>query len=382
MTPDTIGERLERVGRSRRDFVAFCGQLMVAAPFGLALTSTSSSAEVAQRLEGTKRPTVVWLHFQDCTGCSESLLRTSKPDLATLLFDIIDLRYHETLMAATGHHADALLEQVVHDLPGQYVCVIEGSIPTKDQGVYMKLAGKPALKVLDDVGSKAAAVIAIGSCAAWGGMPSAGPDPTGARGVDDLLKDKSIVNLPGCPPNPYVLLSTVLQFAKYGSLPELDDKRRPKFAYDRVIHEHCPRRAHFDAGRFAKTLGDEAHEQGYCLYELGCKGPVTHAPCSTRHFNDTPDAWPIGIGAQCFGCTEKGVGFTMPLFALAPIKFATPPSTYPVVKAPSGAISPAATGVVGLVAGGLIGAGAVAAAKLSPPPTPNTAPDAKSKEQP
>jgi hydrogenase small subunit len=366
----TIGDRLKQVGTSRREFLEFCGKLMAAAPFGLALTSTNSIAEVAEKLEKTSRPSVVWLHFQDCTGCSESLLRTSKPDLATLLFDVIDLEYHETLMAAVGHHADAILEKVVREKPGKYVCVVEGSIPTKENGAYMKLAGKPALDVLEHVGGNAAAVIAIGSCASWGGMPSSGPNPTGARGVDELLTGKPIINIPGCPPNPYVLLSTVLQYATYGSIPELDDQKRPKFAYDRVIHEHCPRRAHFDAGRFAKVFGDEAHEKGYCLYELGCKGPVTHAPCSTRHFNDTPDAWPIGIGAQCFGCTEKGVGFTLPLFAQVPIKFATPPATYPEVKAPSGSVSAAATGLVGLVAGGLIGAGAVAASRLSAPPPP------------
>jgi hydrogenase small subunit len=176
-----------------------------------------------------------------------------------------------------------------------------------------------------------------------------------------------------------VLLSTVRQFASYGSLPELDEQKRPRFAYDRVIHEHCPRRAHFDAGRFAKQFGDAAHESGYCLYELGCKGPVTHAPCSTRHFNETPDAWPIGIGAQCFGCTEKGVGFTMPLFAQVPIKFATPPATYPEVKAPSGSVSPLATGLVGLVAGGLIAGGAVAASRLKAPPPPDADPGEEKK---
>ena len=151
----------------------------------------------------------------------------------------------------------------------------------KDQGIYMKLAGRPALEVLHEVTGQAAAVIAIGSCAAWGGIPSAEPNPTGAVGVDALVNGKPIVNLPGCPPNPYTLLGTVLQYARFGTLPELDDERRPKFAYDRVIHDLCPRRPHFDAGRFARQFGDEGHRQGWCLYHLGCKGPDTHAPCST-----------------------------------------------------------------------------------------------------
>jgi hydrogenase small subunit len=161
-----------------------------------------------------------------------------------------------------------------------------------------------------------------------------------------------------------------MEYTAFGKLPELDAEKRPKFAYDRMIHEHCPRRAHFDAGRFAKKFGDAGHEQGWCLYELGCKGPVTHAGCSTRHFNDTVDAWPIGIGAPCFGCTERNVGFTLPLFSKAPIKFATPPATYPTVKAPSGNIDPKSTGLAGFVAGALVGAGAVAARSLSAPPAP------------
>jgi hydrogenase small subunit len=362
---DLIGRYMLQSGTSRRQLLEFCGQLAVAAPLGLMLTSEKSHAEVVKAVESTPRPTVVWLHFQDCTGCSETLLRTSKPDLASLILDLIDLEYHETLMAAYGHHAEALLDKVVKEKPGKYVCIVEGSIPTKEQGGYMKLAGKPALKVLEEVGGKAGAVIAMGSCASWGGVPSAGPNPTGAQGVDTLLKGVPIVNIPGCPPNPYTLLGTVLEFAKYGKLPELDDKKRPKFAYDRYIHEHCPRRAHFDAGRFAKQFGDAGHEQGYCLYELGCKGPVTKAGCSTRHFNDTVDAWPIGIGSPCFGCTEQGVGFTQPIFSKATIKLATPPATYPLVKAPSGNVDPRSTGLTGFVAGVLVGAGAVAARNLS-----------------
>ncbi len=131
--------------------------------------------------------------------------------------------------------------------------------------------------MLADVAGKAAAVIAIGSCASWGGVPSSGPNPTGAVGVDALLKDKPIVNVPGCPPNPYTFLGVVLQYATAGTLPALDAEKRPLFAFDRYIHDHCPRRAHFDAGRFARQFGDEGHRHGYCLYQLGCKGPITHA---------------------------------------------------------------------------------------------------------
>jgi hydrogenase small subunit len=372
--PETIGERIARSGVSRRDFVVFCAKLMAAAPFGLALTGRARAAEVAREVAKARRLPVIWLHFQDCTGCTETLLRTSKPDLAEVILHLISLDYHETLMAAAGKAAEAALRASMRENAGKYVLVVEGSIPRKDQGVYMKIAGKPAVVLLEEVAAQAAAVIGIGSCAAWGGIPSADPDPTGAVGVAAIVKDKPIVNLPGCPPNPYTFLGTVLQYARYGTLPELDAEKRPKFAYDRDIHEHCPRRAHFDAGRFARQFGDEGHRQGWCLYHLGCKGPETHAGCSTRHFNEVVDAWPIGIGAPCIGCTEKKLAFRVPLFQVIPIHDATPPDTFAPIQAPQGSWSVPAAAVVGGVAGALLGAGYVASRKFSSVPGDESVP--------
>jgi len=360
----TVAAHLKRCGVPRRDFLQFCTQLMVAAPWGLAITEKATAAEVAREIGKARRPSVIWLHFQDCTGCTETLLRTSKPDLADLILHVISLDYHETLMSACGHQAEAALDQAVKNNAGKFVLVVEGSIPTKDQGIYMKLAGKPALNVLKDVAAQAGAIIAIGSCASWGGIPSADPNPTGAVGVDDIIKNKPIVNIPGCPPNPYTLLGVVFQFARKGTLPELDELHRPKFAFDRVIHDHCPRRAHFDAGRFTLQYGDEGHRHGWCLYKLGCKGPDTHAGCSTRHFNEIPDVWPIGIGVPCIGCTEKHLAFRVPLFDLVPIHDATPPDTYPSVHTSTGKISAAGVGVVSVIGGALGGAAWVAARRF------------------
>jgi hydrogenase small subunit len=361
---ETIAAHLKREGVSRRDFLQLCTMLMVTAPVGLAITEKSTAAEVAKVVGAAKKPSVIWLHFQDCTGCSETLLRTSKPDVADLILKIISLDYHETLMAASGYQAEAALKKAVEENAGKFVLVVEGSIPTKENGQYMILAGKTAVDTLKEVGSKAAAIIAMGSCASWGGVPSADPNPTGAVGVDSIITDKPIVNIPGCPPNPYNLLGTVLEFAVVGKLPALDEKKRPKFAYDRLIHDHCPRRAHFDAGRFASMYGDSGHREGWCLYKLGCKGPVTFAGCSTRHFNETPDVWPIGIGAPCFGCTEKGVGFNLPLFQTVDVHGATPPDTYPAVGSESGKLGAAAAGIVGVVAGVAAGAAWVTSQKL------------------
>ena len=362
---DTIAAHLAASGVNRRDFIGFCSKLMVTAPFGLALTNYLSPEAVALEIGRIRRPSVIWLHMQDCTGCTETLLRPSQPDLATLIFDVISLDYHETVMAASGHDAELALNDAMDQNDGKFVLVVEGSIPTKDNGIYLKLANKWGTDYLRDIAGRAGAIVSIGSCSSWGGVPSSGPNPTGAVGVDSIIKNKPIVNIPGCPPNPYIVLGTVLQFARTGTLPELDDKKRPKFAYDRVIHEHCPRRPHFDAGRFAKQFGDEGHRNGYCLYRLGCKGPVTHASCSTRHFNEVVDAWPIGVGAPCFGCTEQFVGYTIPAFQTVPISNATPAATYPEVETERGVVQAAATGAAGLAGGILLGAGYVAARKFS-----------------
>jgi hydrogenase small subunit len=364
-TDERIGTHVAKSGVSRRDFVVFCAKLMVAAPFGLGLTSHARAADVAREVAKARRLPVVWLHFQDCTGCTETLLRTSAPGLAELILHLISLDYHETLMAAAGKAAEAALRTSMKENAGKYVLVVEGAIPRKDNGAYMKIAGRPAVSMLEDVAAEAAAVIAIGSCASWGGIPSADPDPTGAVGVEEIVKGKPLVNIPGCPPNPYNFLATVLQYARYGTLPELDTHRRPRFAYDRTIHEHCPRRAHFDAGRFAQNFGDVGHNRGWCLYKLGCKGPDTHAGCSTRHFNEVVDAWPIGIGAPCIGCTEKALAFRVPLFQTIPIRNAKPPEMYARIESPQGKSSVPAALVVGAVAGALSGAGYVASRKFS-----------------
>jgi hydrogenase small subunit len=374
----TIDERLLRCGISRRSFLVFCSSLMIAAPYGLAITDKQTPEEVAAALGKVIRPPVIWLHFQDCTGCTETLLQTSHPDFGDLILNIISLEYHETLMAGSGLQARQALDEAVKKYSGKFILVVEGSIPTKDGGIYMKLAGRPALQVLADIGAQAAAIVAIGSCASWGGIPSADPDPTGAVGVADLLPHKSIVNIPGCPPNPYTLLGVILQYAADGTLPETDEQRRPKFAFDRDIHEHCPRRAHFDAGHFVKQYGDKGHREGWCLYEMGCKGPDTHAGCSTRHFNDIPDAWPIGIGAPCIGCTEKAVAFRVPMFQVVQIHtIAAPPTSYAAIGTTRGIINPMATGLVGLGVGVVAGAGYIASRQFSDVQKDDAAPGSK-----
>jgi hydrogenase small subunit len=345
--------------QTRRDFVKVC--TMAAAAVGL---SATKAAEIVAAASKGLKPSVVWLHFQECTGCTESLLRTSHPGIAEVILDLVSLDYHETLFAGAGHQAEAALQDTIKKNAGKYICVVEGAIPTKENGIYCQVAGRTAVDILNDVGSKAGAIVAIGSCASWGGIPSADPNPTGATGAPMILKGKTVVTLPGCPSNPYNFLGVVLQYATLGTLPKLDELGRPTFAYGRTIHEHCPRRAHFDAGRFANKFGDEGHKLGYCLYKLGCKGPMTHANCSTLSFGEVVDCWPIGIGHPCVGCTEQQVAFRIPMHATATIERPVPPDTYPPIHAQQGSISPVATAVAGVIGGAVLGAGYVASKKL------------------
>ena len=362
-------------GIDRRDFVKFI--TLAAASVGITGTAAMKLVQAATR--GLK-PSVIWLHFQECTGCTESLLRTSHPAITELILDLVSLDYHETLFAAAGVQAEEALRTAMAQNAGKYICVIEGAIPVKDGGIYCKVGGRTALDIVQDVAGKAGAIVAIGSCASWGGIPSADPNPTGATGAPMILKGKTVVTLPGCPSNPYNFLGVALQYVALGTLPALDNQGRPLFAYKRTIHEDCPRRAHFDAGEFALKYGDEGHKQGFCLYKIGCKGPATHANCSIRHFGDVPNAWPIGIGHPCFGCTEQKLAFRVPLHQTVEIDRPTPPDTYPPIKAEQGHVGAVATGVAGLVGGALLGAGWMAAKKLGSDEAEKSAPGGKDKE--
>ena len=343
---------------SRRDFLKFC--TAITASMGLPLGVADL---VAQTIANPKRPPVIWLHFQECTGCTESLLRATHPTVESLVLDLISVDYSETLMAAAGHQAEEARDKSIAANEGKFILVVEGSVPTKDDGIYCMVGGRTALDILNDIAPKAAAIIAIGSCASWGGVQSSDPNPTGAKGIHEIITDKPVINLPGCPASPYNLLSTVLYYLTLNKLPELDKKGRPLFAYGRLVHENCERRPHFDAGRFANEYGDYGHRNGWCLYKIGCKGPETHANCPIQLYCDVgANAWPVGTGHPCFGCTEKGVGFTKPIHQQASVYTTVPPALFPDINQnKGGGMGAGAAFVVGAAAG----AAAVTAVKVS-----------------
>lgn len=294
---DTLGERLAQQGISRRAFLKFCTALatMMALPPGAA-------SAIAETLVKAKRPSVIWLSFQECTGCTESLTRSHSPTLENMIFNMISLDYHHTLQAASGYGAEKSREDAMREFYGKYLLLVDGSIPLGDAG-YSTIAGRSNLDLLREVAKGAAAVIAIGTCASFGGIPEAKPNPTGAVPVSDIIKDKPIVNVSGCPPIPVVITGVLAHYLTFGELPELDHLGRPKSFYGETIHDRCYRRPFYDQGKFAKTFDDEGARNGWCLFELGCKGPVTHNACATTKWNGGT-SFPIESGHGCLGCSE------------------------------------------------------------------------------
>jgi [NiFe] hydrogenase small subunit len=290
-------EKLEKKGVSRREFMKFCS--MVAVSMGLASSGAVQIAEAVEKLAAKQRPAVIWLHFSECTGCSEAFLRA--PNVASIILDLISVEYHETIMAAAGHQAEENLHNALKKYEGKFVCVVEGAIATAYEGAYGKVGGRTFLDIAKEVIPKAAAVISLGTCSAYGGLPAAEPNPGGYKGVKDAIGVNTI-NLPGCPPNPLNLVGTIINYLE-GKEIELDQHGRPIFAYGKTVHDNCPRLQHYNDGLFAESFDSEEAEKGYCLYYLGCKGQETYNNCPTAKFN-FGTSFPIQAGHPCIGCSE------------------------------------------------------------------------------
>ena len=293
----TLGESLRLHGVSRRGFLKFC----TATASMMALPPTMVPA-IAAALEKAKRPSVIWLSFQECTGCTESLTRSHAPTVENLIFDHISLDYHHTLQVAAGDAAEAAREEAMHENEGEYLLVVDGSIPEGNAG-YSTIAGISNLQMLEESAKGAAAIIAVGTCAAFGALPKADPNPTGAVAVSDIIKDKPIINVSGCPPIPVVITGVLAHFLTFGTIPELDEYGRPMVFYGQSIHDRCYRRPFYDKGLFAETFDDEGAKKGWCLYKLGCKGPMTYNACATAKWNQGA-SWPVESGHGCLGCSE------------------------------------------------------------------------------
>ncbi len=261
---------------------------------------------------------VIWLQCATCTGCSVSVLNSVSPSIKNLLVDEVlpgkhvNLRFHATVMAGAGDAIIEEMEATYRREKGKYILVVEGAIPTAGNGADYGTIGEEDGKGVsmssrvESLGRDALAVVALGTCAAFGGIAAGTPNPAGCISVRDLFKRRNIstplVNVPGCPPHPDWFVGTLTAVLLLGlPTPEsLDEHGRPKTFYGRLIHENCPRRAYFEEGKFAKAFGEPG-----CLNELGCKGPVTYADCPIRLWNHGVN-WCIGSGSPCIGCVEPG----------------------------------------------------------------------------
>jgi coenzyme F420-reducing hydrogenase gamma subunit len=200
------------------------------------------------------RPSVVYLSFQECTGCFESLTRSFAPTIESLIFNVISLDYDDTLMAAAGEAAESALAKAMKDNFGKYVLVIDGSVPTGAGGAYCTSGGRSAVDTLREAAKGAAAIVCVGTCSSFGGIPFADPNPTGAWPVTAIVGDKPIINVSGCPPIPEVITGTLLQFVSTGQVPDLDEHRRPKAFFGNTIHDRCYRRPFYDEGQIRQIL--------------------------------------------------------------------------------------------------------------------------------
>ncbi|NPA11591.1 MAG: hydrogenase small subunit [Epsilonproteobacteria bacterium] len=295
----SIKDVLEENGISRRDFLKWSGAL--AATLGLPATFAPVVAEAA---EVSDRLPVVWLHLAECTGCSESLIRTDAPTIDDLIFNYINLQYHDTIMAAAGWQAEENYEEALKKFDGRFILCVEGGVPTKDGGEYLTIGphAETGLEKLKRSANKAAAIIAVGTCSSFGGVQAAYPNPTGTVGIGKVL-NKPVINVPGCPPSAKNIVGTIVYYILFGTLPALDNFNRPKWAYGLRIHDLCERRGHFDAGEFVEEFGDGGAKNGFCLYKVGCKGPYTFNNCSRERFNQHT-SWPVQAGHGCIGCSE------------------------------------------------------------------------------
>ncbi|WP_445956719.1 hydrogenase small subunit [Yeosuana sp.] len=304
---ETYYESIIKQGYSRRDFMKFV--TYIAAYMGI---ENSMIAQVAKSLETTPRLPVIWEHYQECTCCSESFIRSDHPIVSDIILDKISLDYTLTLMTGSGHQAEAAKYDTMKKYKGEYILCVEGAIPLEDEA-YCCIAGKSAKQLFLEAAEGAKAIIAWGSCASNGCIQAAKPNPTKATPIHKIVKNKPIIKVPGCPPIGEVMAGVIIHVVAFGRLPQLDRIGRPKAFYAKRVHDSCYRRPYYDAGLFAETFDDQNAKNGYCLYKVGCKGPSTYNACGTIKWNNGV-SYPIQSGHPCFGCSEEDFWDNTPIY--------------------------------------------------------------------
>ena len=286
---------------NRKQFLKLCAS--AGAALGLSQLYGPQLA-AALSAKGKNHPPVLWLQGASCTGCSISLLNSVHPQIKEILLDIINLEYHPNLMAGSGELGFEHLQNVSLDNKDQFFLVIEGAVPKGADGLFCTVGETPEgkhitfLELVQELGARAKAVIAVGTCAAYGGIAAAKPNPTECVGISSVVNTNKVINIPGCPPHPDWIMGSLAHVLLYQELPETDAYGRPKIFYGGLIHDNCPRRQYFDNSKLARNFGEPG-----CLLELGCKGPIAASDCPTRLWNGGTN-WCIKSGAPCLGCTH------------------------------------------------------------------------------
>ena len=280
---------------NRRDFLKYSA--VTAAALGLSQADVVTKVSEAIAASTSKKPPVIWLEGQDCAGCTTSFASALNPPAASIILDTISVRYHETIMAAAGYKSEEILHATVKK--GGYVLLVEGSIPTAD-GRFCMVGGRPFKEIVEECAKNAAAIIAVGACATYGGIPAAGP--TGAKGVRDIVKNKPIINISTCPVHVDHLVGTIVYYLTTKKVPPLDKEGRPVMYFGETVHDNCRRRSYFEEGIVLEDWNDPK-QKNWCLIDKGCKGPDTYSDCSVRKWNDGLN-FCIDCGAGCHGCAE------------------------------------------------------------------------------
>ena len=308
----TLWDLFQKRNVSRRNFLKSCVALT-----GLMGLGPTMIPKVVEAAENKTLPVVIWLHGHECTGCDESFIRSTTPMASDVILNMISLEYMDVLAAAAGEPLEHHLEEVMKTYAGKYILAIEGAVPLDNDGISCMVGGKPFVNNVKEVAKNAAAVILYGTCAAYGGVQAAKPNPTHSVGAGEVISGKPIIRVPGCPPIPEVMTGTIMHYALFGALPPVDSDGKPKQFYGNRIHDTCYRRPFFDSGMYVEQFDDAGSKAGWCLYKVGCRGPVTYNSCGNmRWWNGI--SYPIESGAPCVGCSNKNFWDADPFYARLP----------------------------------------------------------------
>ena len=286
-------------GVSRRDFLKWSAFLTSAL-----MLPYIFEPRVARAANILTRTPFIWLDMADCMGNTEAFIRNANPTPAEIILNYVSVNYMESIMAPAGYQAEARRIETVKKDKGKYILVVEGAIPTGMDGKFLTIGAKgdTGLKIVKETAKDAGIVIAIGNCAAYGGIPAAAPNPTSAVGLSSVTS-RSVINIPACPANPVNVVGTLVEYILIGKAPQLDNIGRPLWAYSGRLHDNCYRRGHFEAGEYVREWGDDGDKKEYCLYMMGCKGPFTWNNCTTVEYNQDM-SFPMRAGHGCIGCSE------------------------------------------------------------------------------